>query len=209
MNRTSLEEALSSKYGRARIGCLLQPQQLITPVSLQSNFAKRPTMSFRLSAPEFKEVGAGLQKCATGLLQFGDVLFALLVTGSKSYCHLGVLDLADPASYSAVLKCAKSGAVNIGAMTADGRHCLSCLDVDDPFVVAIERGTVMRKQVSRPQLFEAFSAFARDVTKGNLVQDLGLPVKKARAVAHLLLPRENDLFTAFDGFSGSGGMTLH
>jgi len=209
MNRTSLEEALSSKYGRARIGCLLQPQQLITPVSLQSHFAKRPTMSFRLSAPEFREVDGEALKCATGLLRFGDVLFALLVTGTQSRCHLGVMDIADPACYSAVLQCAKSGAVNIGVTNADGEHRLSCLEVDDPFAVAIERGTPILKQVPRAQLFEAFSAFAHDATKGSLVQDLGLPVKKGRTVAHLLLPRENDLFTATDDIARNGGMTLH
>jgi hypothetical protein len=209
MKKKSLEESLSISLGRARIGCLLQPQELMTPVSPQSNFAKRPTMALRLSSAEFNEVDWKMQKFATGLLQFGDVLFALLVTGTQSYFHLGVMDMADPASYSAVLQCAKSGAVNIGVTNAGGEYRLSCLDVEDAFAVAIERATGMRKQVSRAQLLQAFSDFARDATKGSLIQDLGLTVRKGRAVAHLLLPRENDLFTATGDISGNAGRTMH
>ena len=209
MKKKSLEEALSTSLGRARIGCLLQPQELMTQVPSQSNFAKRPTMALRFSPAEFNEVDGGPLKCATGLLQFGDVFFALLAAGTQSHCHLGVMDMADPACYSAVLQCAKSGAVNIGVTNADGEHRLSCLEVDDAFALAIEQATGMRKQASRAQLLQAFSDFARDVAKGNLIQDLGLNVRKGRTVAHLLLPRENDLFTATGAITGNAGRTLH
>ena len=125
--KKSLEEALSTSLGRARIGCLLQPQELMTQVPSQSNFAKRPTMALRLSPAEFNEIDGGALTCATGLLQFGDVLFALLAAGTQSHCHLGVMDMANPACYSAVLQCAKSGAVNIGVTNADGEHRLRVL----------------------------------------------------------------------------------
>ena len=80
--KTSFEKSLSDALGRARLKYVLKPQDLVTSVSPQSHFAERPTMAFRLSSAEFNEVGWGMQSCATGVLQFDDVLFALLVAGT-------------------------------------------------------------------------------------------------------------------------------
>ncbi len=207
--KKSVEQSLRGALGRARLGYVLKPQELMTSVTPQSHFAKRPTMAFRLSAEEFNEVGWGMQSCATGLLQCEDVLFALLVTGTQSYIHLGVMDMSDPASYTAVLQCAKSGAINIGVTNAHGDHRLTCLDVDDAFAEVIERGAAMRTQATRAQLFQAFGSLAKDATKGRLIRDLGLSVRNERAVSHLLLPLENDLFAATGEIGLAAGMTTH
>ena len=207
--KTSFEKSLSGALGRARLGYVLKPQDLVTSVSPQSHFAKHPTMAFRLSSAEFNEVGWGLQSCATGLLQFDDVLFALLVAGTQSYFHLGVMDMSDPASLAAVLQCAKSGAINIGVTNAHGDHRISCLDVDDAFTVAIEQSAGIGEQVSRAQLFQAFKTLTAKATRGSLVRDLGLTVRKERAVAHLLLPLEDDLFTATGDLASDAGRTTH
>jgi len=207
--KTSFEKSLSGALGRARLGYVLKPQELVTSVAPQSHFAKRPTLAFRLSSAEFNEVGWGMQSCATGRLRFDDVLFALLVTGTKSHIHLGVMNMSDPASLAAVLQCAKSGAINIGVTNAHGDHRLSSLDVDDPFAVAIEQSAGIREQVSRAQLFQAFEALTRAATRGGLIRDLGIPVRKERAVAHLLLPLADDLLTATSDAASDAGKTTH
>ena len=92
---------------------------------------------------------------------------------------------------------------------AHGDHRISCLDVDDAFTVAIEQSAGIGEQVSRAQLFQAFKTLTAKATRGSLVRDLGLTVRKERAVAHLLLPLEDDLFTATGDVASDAGNTTH
>jgi hypothetical protein len=171
-----------------RHGYVLRPDELGVTVPHESHFARQPTLGFTLFADEFKEANKGPQNCTTARTRRGDVLFAVVVAETKSYLHIGVMDVSHPGSHQAVMESAKNRAINFAVTDGKGEMRLACLSVDDAFSAVIERMTGPRESTSHLHLLQAFGYIVKDTADRSLLAQLGWGSTKKRASAHLLLP---------------------
>lgn len=186
ITRTPVGKILAGRHGY-----VLRPDELGVTVPHESHFARQPTLGFTLFADEFKEANKGPQNCTTARTRRGDVLFAVVVAETKSYLHIGVMDVSHPGSHQAVMESAKNRAINFAVTDGKGEMRLACLSVDDAFAAVIERMTGPREPTPHLHLLQAFGYIVKDTADRSLLTQLGWGSTKKRASAHLLVPEAN------------------